>query len=74
MKLTLAPLAFVFALATPGFGQVAEFWVGAGQSMMTNNNIGTTSSFGGSASDIQLADGFSHQLPHDLQPGKLFRP
>ncbi len=44
-------------LAVPSFGQVAEFWFGGGQSMMSNGSIGSTSSTG-TANDVKLTDGF----------------
>ncbi len=54
MKRYLPVLLLAFAPAV--FGQAAEFWIGAGQSMMTNNGIGTIS--GTSANDVKLTDGF----------------
>lgn len=71
MKLTL-PVLLTLAFATTGFGQSAEFWIGGGQSLMSNNGIGTSSAFGGAADDIKLTDGFRINFRMTFNQGNYF--
>jgi opacity protein-like surface antigen len=69
MKLSLTVL-MALALAAPGFAQVAEFWVGGGESVMANNGIGTTT--GGGANDTKLTDGFRINFRMAFNTGRYF--
>jgi len=56
------------ALAFSGavFAQSGEFWFSAGESIIWNKNIGTTTVIGGSPSDYSLGDGFRFGFRFDL--------
>jgi len=56
------------ALAFSGavFAQSGEFWFSAGESIIENKNIGTTTVIGGSPSDYSLGDGFRFGFRFDL--------
>jgi opacity protein-like surface antigen len=56
---TLAPLLLFASLVVPGaaFGQVAEVWVGGGQSMLSSKGIGSFDTTG-TPNDVQLKNGF----------------
>jgi opacity protein-like surface antigen len=70
---SLVPAMFVAALAVPcvSFGQVAEFWVGGGESVMTNGAIGSTDP-AGQPNDVQLTDGFRINFRLTLNTGTIF--
>ena len=71
MKFTL-PALMLLAFSATGFGQSAEFWIGAGQSLMTNGGLGSTSTFGGSQNDIKLTDGWRLNFRMTLNQGNWF--
>ena len=56
------------ALAFSGavFGQSAEFWFSAGESILWHNDIGTTAPIGGSPNDFSLGNGFRFGFRFDL--------
>ena len=64
MKLPLAMVALAFSGAV--FAQSGEFWFSAGESIIWNKNIGTTTVIGGSPSDYSLGDGFRFGFRFDL--------
>lgn len=71
MKLMI-PAVMAVAMAAPGFGQVAEFWIGGGQSKIANKGIGTTSATGGNENDVQLRDGFRVNFRLALNTGRFY--
>jgi hypothetical protein len=64
MKLPLAMVALAFSGAV--FAQSGEFWFSAGESILENNSIGTTSVIGGSANDYTIGNGFRFGFRFDL--------
>jgi opacity protein-like surface antigen len=69
MKLSVPVLALLgCAVPALSFGQSFEMWVGSGASMLSNNNIGSTSLVG-SPSDIQLKGGFRLDFRMGLNTG-----
>lgn len=68
MRLSLAMVALAFSGAA--FAQSGEFWFSAGESILFNNNIGTTAPIGGSASDYSLGNGFRFGFRFDLDTGE----
>src|ERR1700675_3446728 len=64
MNLPLAMVALAFSGVV--FAQSGEFWFSAGESILENKNIGTTSVVGGSPSDFSLGDGFRFGFRFDL--------
>jgi hypothetical protein len=64
MKLPLAMVTLAFSGAV--FAQSGEFWFSAGESIIWNKNIGTTTVIGGSPSDYSLGDGFRFGFRFDL--------
>jgi len=71
-------LAVFFLLAAgSAWAQSGEVWFDAGESILSNNGIGTTSTLGGSSNDIQLTNGFrfgfrfgfnsSGRIGHEIQ-------
>lgn len=62
----------VAAVAVPcaTFAQTAEFWVGGGQSLMSNNGIGSTT--GSGQNDVKLTDGFRINFRMALAQGVIF--
>lgn len=73
MKL-FVPALIVSALAAPcvSFGQVAEFWVGGGQSLLSDGAIGSTATAGGNKDDVKLTDGFRVNFRLALAMGSHF--
>jgi opacity protein-like surface antigen len=67
-----APLLMTLALSAPGFGQVAEFWFGGGQSLISNGGIGTTATIGGTKDDVKLTDGFQINFRLTLNSGTFY--
>jgi hypothetical protein len=57
MRTKLVGILFV-ACSAPASAQFGEFWFSAGQHLLSNRDLGTTTTFGGSKSDYQLTDGF----------------
>lgn len=53
----LVLLLSVLGAVLPGYGQVAEFWMGGGQSRLSNSSLGQLSPLG-TADDLKLTDGF----------------
>ncbi|MEI9811686.1 MAG: hypothetical protein WDO18_02995 [Acidobacteriota bacterium] len=53
-------LALLLALAsTPAaWAQYGEIWFSGGQTLFTNNGLGTLATIGGSKDDVKLKDGF----------------
>lgn len=68
MRLSLAMVVLAFSGAA--FAQSGEFWFSAGESILFNNNIGTTAPIGGSASDYSLGNGFRFGFRFDLDTGE----
>jgi outer membrane protein W len=64
MKLPLAMVALAFSGAV--FAQSGEFWFSAGESIIENKGIGTTTVIGGSPSDYSIGDGFRFGFRFDL--------
>ena len=57
----LAVVLFL-ACATSAWGQLFEVWFNGGQSLLSNNGLGTLSPVGGSKDDVKLEDGFRFSL------------
>ena len=57
----LAVVVFL-ACATSAWGQLFEVWFNGGQSLMSNNGLGTTAQFGGSKDDVKFEDGFRFSI------------
>ena len=57
----LAVVVFL-ACATSAWGQLFEVWFNGGQSLMSNNGLGTTALVGGSKDDVKLEDGFRFSI------------
>ena len=57
-------LAVMLFLAGAGsaWGQLFEVWFNGGQSIMTNNGLGTLFTSGGSKDDVKLEDGFRFSI------------
>jgi len=53
----LAALLFLSCSGT-AWGQFAEMWFSAGQSLLSNRALGSAAAFGGNKNDYELADGF----------------
>jgi len=51
-------LGLLFFCTAPAWAQFGEFWFSAGQHLLSNRDLGTDQTFGGSKSDYQLTDGF----------------
>jgi opacity protein-like surface antigen len=52
-------LLFLLACATPAaWAQYGEIWFSGGQSLYSNNGLGTLSTVGGAKDDVSLGDGF----------------
>lgn len=68
----ILPALFAIAVTAPvaSYGQVAEFWVGGGQSLISDGAIGSTT--GTSANDVQLKDGFRINFRLALAMGSHF--
>jgi outer membrane protein W len=64
MRIPLAIVALAFSGAV--FAQSGEFWFSAGESIIENKDIGTTSVIGGSPSDNTLGNGFRFGFRFDL--------
>jgi opacity protein-like surface antigen len=63
---------FALALAAPAArAQYIEMWFNGGQSIFTNNGLGTTATVGGSEDDVSLGDGFRFSLRLDLNGDTL---
>ena len=71
MKLYI-PALMAVAWAMPGYGQVAEFWFGGGQSKLTNAGLGTTATTGGREDDVSLRGGFRINFRLTLNTGRFF--
>jgi opacity protein-like surface antigen len=63
---------FALALAAPAArAQYMEFWFNGGQSIFTNNNLGTGAQVGGREDDVTLGDGFRWSLRFDFNGESL---
>ena len=64
----------VFALAFSGlcFGQAGELWFSYGESVLSNNGIGTASAFGGSSNDYKLDNGYRFGFRFGFNQGDHF--
>src|SRR5487761_2708862 len=68
MKLPLAICVLAFSGAA--FGQTAEFWFSAGESMFENRGLGTTDPVLGTPNDFQLGqNGFRFGFRFDVNTG-----
>jgi len=57
----LAVVLFL-ACASSAWGQLFEVWFNGGQSILSNNGLGTLSAVGGTKNDVKLEDGFRFSL------------
>ena len=46
------------AFSGTAYGQAGELWFNYGESILSNNGIGTASAFGGTPNDVKLDDGY----------------
>lgn len=69
---SLAPALFALSIALPAASsaQVLELWVGAGQSIISNGGIGSTTGTG--PKDVELKDGFRINFRMALTQGDRF--
>jgi opacity protein-like surface antigen len=66
-------LLFSLALATPSaWAQYAEIWFNGGQSIFSNNNLGTQATVGGREDDVKLGDGFRFSFRMGFNGDGLF--
>jgi hypothetical protein len=62
----------VLACAGSAWGQSLEIWFNGGQSIMSNNGIGTTATIGGTGDDVKLEDGFRFSIRMTLNNDNRF--
>jgi len=65
-------VVLVLVCAASAWGQSLEVWFNGGQSLMSNNGIGTTAPFGGSKDDVKLEDGFRFSFRMTLNNDNRF--
>jgi opacity protein-like surface antigen len=49
---------FVVMFAGNAWAQAGEFWFDAGESLLSNNGVGTDQALGGKSNDVELTNGF----------------
>ncbi len=62
----------VLACAGSAWGQSFEVWFNGGQSIMSNNSLGTAALVGGSPDDVKLGDGFRFSFRMTLNNDNRF--
>jgi hypothetical protein len=60
------------ACAASAWGQSLELWFNGGQSILSNNGLGTTNTIGGTKDDVKLEDGFRFSIRMTLNNDNLF--
>jgi len=70
MKKLAAVLALSFAGAA--WGQTGELWFNFGESILSNNGIGTPLAFGGTSDDVKLDNGYRFSFRFGFNQGSHF--
>jgi len=65
-------VVLVLTCAASAWGQSFEVWFNGGQSLMSNNGIGTLATFGGNKDDVKLDDGFRFSFRMTLNNDNRF--
>lgn len=67
-------LAVVLALGFAGaaYGQTGELWFSFGESLLSNNGIGTVEAFGGTPNDVKLDNGYRFSFRFGFNQGARF--